>query len=320
MPQLFEGMPGGPRGERPANILSARFTLIELLVVIAIIAILAALLLPALGAARARAREVICINNQKQIFIAGQSFEGDMDGMLPAWMYYTRPEGPNHTDYTDYAPQMYGHPNFNWSLNTYAHILVDYGYVTSDQRAYIKGKTGTAYYTELARVAQRSIYACPDGYAPTSASEDYVGDVAIRTNLPLLAKLMTPKRQYTAASAGGTAGNFDVLHGYYVSMDAGSFYWYHNNKTNWGFYPRRSWKSPPEQVAYLFETNNFLTESVHMKELTWLGNNSWAVSGCTYAPTGRHRNSTSNNIIYADGHSDRVGSDFTGKKFPWKWF
>ncbi|MEM7624251.1 MAG: prepilin-type N-terminal cleavage/methylation domain-containing protein [Planctomycetota bacterium] len=70
-------IPPSPSSRRPSA-----FTLIELLVVISIIALLIGILLPALGAARASARNVKCLSGLRQMTIAANSFATDHNGYM----------------------------------------------------------------------------------------------------------------------------------------------------------------------------------------------------------------------------------------------
>ena len=125
------------------------FTLIELLVVIAIIAILASMLLPALSRAKGTAKQIVCVNSEKQIGLSVNFYSDDHNG----WFMYREVD---FTGETAYGP-----------VNSWPTQLIEGNYLPL--RKPLTAIDGDTYFTELLDISPT----CPTRVRETPSSSPW---------------------------------------------------------------------------------------------------------------------------------------------------
>ncbi len=129
------------------------FTLIELLIVIAVLAILIALLLPALGKSREKAKAINCTSHLKQCGVFFENYANDFDDFIPP------PNSPKGNGF-----EMSSGTDW-YSGYTYATIL--FLHSVPSQRALFEDSS----VSETRKAAQMKVFNCPSfPYTPSESA------------------------------------------------------------------------------------------------------------------------------------------------------
>jgi len=157
----------------------AAFTLIELLVVVAIIAILAAMLLPALAAAREKARRATCMNQLSQTARAFESYIGDYGSYVPAGHSWWQKREQATSDTVTFRQETYqeartgdwiyasycryGNLEYRWAACRWRDIAAGVTFSATNPNGLQVAPRGTGHLFTNGYMSDAGVFYCPSG-------------------------------------------------------------------------------------------------------------------------------------------------------------